>query len=107
MSKQKELCCLCSHFNSFNNPKILALLETRISYSKAKAIFQAIGFTTQVLEVGDGFLGGKQLAWKHQKITIELKIKNFQFLHTFVKPTCGASWFFTIIYANVEVGMKT
>ena len=46
------------------NPKMLILMETKITSSKGEDILKALGFDKWELVEGNGFVGGIQIAWK-------------------------------------------
>ncbi|GAU51239.1 hypothetical protein TSUD_129860 [Trifolium subterraneum] len=48
----------------------------------------------------EGYAGGILVAWMKEYITIDVCIKNFQYIHLRVKYPNGEWWFFTPIYAS-------
>jgi len=83
-----------------HRPSIMALVETRISGSKAQAICNSTGFRRNFRVEAQGFQGGIWVLWHEEDIEIVIVQSHDQFVTVGVKSQNSISWYLTFVYAS-------
>ncbi|MCH80961.1 hypothetical protein A2U01_0001739, partial [Trifolium medium] len=71
----------CKQYISMYKPALLVLVETRCDPLSLERTFKLLGYDGLVASEAHGYAGGIAVAWQKQYITIDVCVKNFQFLH--------------------------
>ncbi|XP_073051702.1 uncharacterized protein [Primulina eburnea] len=95
----KELCRYLKDMVKNHNPKILGLLEPRVSGSHADAICNKMKYENWVRVEAVGFSGGIWIFWKDD-VTLEILYSHPQFVLARVETTNSAPWLLTIVYGS-------
>ena len=83
-----------------HKPYILALVETRISGTRAQAICDRIGFNKSCRMEAQGFQGGIWVLWNDEELGIETITMHEQYVTMEIHYQQLRSWLLTIVYAN-------
>ncbi|KAJ1441622.1 hypothetical protein SESBI_01244 [Sesbania bispinosa] len=83
--------------------KFIALLEPRISGSKADLAMKKMGFSGGVRVEAQGFSGGIWCMWKAEDMTVNVIKTSSQCIHFQLINVGGAIWTLTIVYASPNV----
>lgn len=80
----------------------VAILEPRISGTKADLVLSKLGFDGFVKSDPIGYSGGIWCCWNSSNVTITvLEIKR-QCIHLHINPTLQGGWFLTVVYAHPQ-----
>ncbi|WJX12066.1 hypothetical protein P8452_02605 [Trifolium repens] len=79
---------------------MLVIMETRCDPNKLRRTFELLGFDDFVATEVRGYAGGIVVAWKRNKITVDVCKKGFQYIHLRVNYPNDKWWFLTPIYAS-------
>lgn len=79
---------------------MFAVMETRIDPSKLEETFRLLGFHGYTFSPTRGFVGGIAVAWKTDKVAVQVDINDFQFLFLHVNFQDGFFWCFTPSYGS-------
>jgi len=84
-------------------PCIVALVETRISGSRAQLVCDRIGFRNCFRVEAQGFQGGIWVLWNSEETKIEVITSHEQFVTVEVKSFDHGNWLLTFVYASPQV----
>jgi hypothetical protein len=90
----------CKQYVTLNKPVMLVILELRCDPNKLRRSCKLLGYEEFIATEVEGYAGGILVAWKKDDLTVDVCIKNFQYIHLRVKYPNGDWWFFTPIYAS-------
>ena len=76
-------------------PCIVALVETRISGSRAQLVCDKIGFRNRFRVEAQGFQGGIRVLWNSEEIRIEVITSHEQFVTVEIKSHDHRNWLLT------------
>ncbi|XVF74117.1 hypothetical protein PTKIN_Ptkin13bG0034500 [Pterospermum kingtungense] len=88
-----------------HQPKILGLLETRVSGTHADAICRKIGFASWMRIEAVGFSGGIWVFWK-EVVELDILYTHPQFVLFKVMDGIGSHWYLTIVYGSPDGGLR-
>lgn len=84
---------------------ILAILEPRISGTRALQIAKSLGFSNYHIVDATGFFGGVWLLWNDNSISIQIIAHSGQSITALVQ--LGTNWWLlTVVYANLCPGHR-
>lgn len=90
---------------SVHKPKILGLLEPRVSGEHADTICKKIKFENWVRVEAVGFSGGIWVFWTND-CEVEIFYTHPQFIVLKLKCSSDESWFLAVVYGNPNVGLR-
>lgn len=90
---------VCKQLVKENNPYIVVIVETRMEPHKLEKTFILLGFNILVRSEVRGFSGGISMAWKSNRVKVDVLQKYFKFLHTKIKFEGEEECLFTPVYA--------
>ncbi|XP_061348947.1 uncharacterized protein LOC133294307 [Gastrolobium bilobum] len=80
--------------------EVAAILEPRVSGSKAKQIIKKLGFNNSIVEDAHGFTGGLWLLWNNDRCQVQALKQTHQFIHVRVTLADHQAFLYTVIYAS-------
>ncbi|XP_061357803.1 uncharacterized protein LOC133302092 [Gastrolobium bilobum] len=80
--------------------EVAAILEPRVSGSKAKQIIKKLGFNNSIVEDAHGFTGGLWLLWNDDRCQVQALKQTHQFIHVRVTLADHQAFLYTVIYAS-------
>ena len=83
-----------------HNPSIMALVETRISGTRAQVICNKTGFRKWFRVEAQGFQGGIWVFWQEEEIDLEVINSHEQFVTVGIRTQGRLGWFVTFVYAS-------
>lgn len=81
-------------------PRLVVLVETRCSGSKAQEVIRKLGFKHQIIEDARGMSGGIWVLWNDESLDIRVIVSHHQFIHCHVSGIGRRPWFFTAVYCS-------
>jgi len=85
-----------------HRPHIVALVETRISGTRAQAVSTKIGFRNCFCVEAQGFQGGIWVFWNEDEIEVEVLTSHAQFVTVELKYPGYLGWVLTCVYASPQ-----
>lgn len=70
-----------SHYTTTYRPSCIAIFETKCDVSRAKNVFERLGFDNFITQEGVGRGGGIWFAWKSNIITVHSHMLHQNFIH--------------------------
>ncbi|CAN1160041.1 Putative ribonuclease H protein At1g65750 [Linum perenne] len=95
----KNFVSALKHYVQGYNPKMVAVLEPRISGERGNKIRRKLGFNFSFIEEAQGFKGGIWLLWSDPLLKVPIISSTNQFIHAKVKLIEVFSGVVTFIYA--------
>lgn len=83
---------------------IIVILEMRQNPTRLERTFQLLGFDGFVFIELFGFACGIIMAWKTEKVDIQVILKNFQFMQLFIDAKDDHKWIFTPSFWRLAYG---
>ncbi|XP_057426589.1 uncharacterized protein LOC130720022 [Lotus japonicus] len=85
----------------------VALFETRVSGSRAKAIVKSLGFDQSFIVEAEGFAGGIWILWKGHEVQVEVLRAHRQFVHASITPFgCSNSFLATFVSGSPNSSIR-
>jgi len=84
------------------DPKIMALVETKISGRQAEDVYAKIGFEGHYRVEAQGFSGGIWIFWRSQSVQVQILNSDTQFVSMAVTVDNLPTWIFTAVYASLH-----
>jgi len=89
-----------------HKPSIVALVETRISGTRAQEVCDRIGFRNCFRVEAQGFQGGIWVLWNSDEIGVEVINSHEQFVTVEVKPQGVTSWLLSFVCASPQLNTR-
>ncbi|KAL5772200.1 hypothetical protein ACOSQ2_012124 [Xanthoceras sorbifolium] len=96
---------IVADFRKLYNFSVFAVLEPRISGSRAALVAKKFGFASKFIVDAEGFSGSIWLLWNPISINLEV-VASSRHTITFVAAENKTCWVATIVYANPSFGIR-
>lgn len=87
-------------------PKIIILIEPRISGEDAEKVCKGLGRRRWVRLEARGFSGGIWVMWEEGEVDIKLLEAHRSFLHMEVRSGLGQRWVLTAVYVSPQAQIR-
>ncbi|OMO90964.1 reverse transcriptase [Corchorus capsularis] len=89
-----------------HKPSIFAIVEPRISGSRAKCVLRKLKFPKWHVADPVGFAGGIWLNWDDAAVQLTIIISSPQLVHALVKPKDQEEFMLTVVYASPKLEVR-
>ena len=96
----KEFLNIMKEHIRVHKPRLIALVETRISGARAQAICTRIGFNKSLRVEAQGFQGGIWVLWNPEEIQVDPITLHDQYVTVEIRYNHHTSWLISFVYAS-------